>query len=125
MILGYTPKITMCSKEAIDNFSAVAYSKVKNEAKEDELWFSERVFDRALIWHECGHLLTPWTPAWSVKSETEAQVMAILVALNKGFIQVARELIEELDVEWLTWGDDHRIYKLAIKEIKERLPKVC
>jgi hypothetical protein len=78
------------------------YSALASEDPE-ECWiaFGYRVFNKTLIWHECSHLLFPETNPKATRSEIEfhCQVNAVNLALDRGEIDIARELIEDT-LEW-------------------------
>ena len=99
-----------------NGYSAIAYPD------EGRIEIGKRRFGRWILWHECGHLLTPWTDEWCAESETEAQLMAILLALNRGYINVAKELIYGME-EWKKHEGcpAYGHYALSRKRLKRRL----
>ena len=116
MILGTTPKIKFKSRKKLKGFGAISYFYPPQKIR-----FSDRKFNRTLLWHECGHLmgLQQGSKHWHWTSERDAQLNAIRRALDMGFINVARELIEH-SAAWSKVKDtiDYpRAHRELIKEL--------
>ena len=113
MILGYTPNIKFTSRREIDGFRAMGNMYTQT------IELGVRKFPRILLWHECGHLIGhhPGSRHCHWTGEISAQTNALWRALDLGFIEIARELIEELS-DWKVKNDVD--YPRAAKIIKKR-----
>lgn len=111
MILGIVPWIDILSRKELDGFAAIAYS-----LDPQGIDFAIRDFPRELIWHECGHLMGFGVGFrnWYWTSERDAQLNAIRRALDMGFFNVARELVEDLDNWKVLGGVDYPRARIAV-----------
>jgi len=118
-LIGPDQIIRMVSYEDNDTAAARTYCSQKNDPDEpDEIHFASRKFPVIVIFHECGHLITQWTKPSCTESEVQAHKYAILLALNRGNIQIAKDLIEELE-EWGRKMIYTRAKNILLKKLKE------
>ena len=93
-ICGRPVTVKFKSFRATSGYGALAF------CDEWELWTAERTFESACLWHECAHLLFPSQSCSMIYREAHTHIRAIQLALDRGKIHIANELIFIMKRDW-------------------------
>jgi len=109
-MFNYVPKFKFIGRKKCNGYRAMANGFTET------IELGAKKFNRVLIWHEVGHFLFSNSRfAW--KREYQAQIGAIRLALDKGYINIAVDLYKVFD---RTFPGDTK-YSLAREAIKKEL----